>query len=285
MAAGADLDRVFHVTAVSPEGLEGTLSLPEDTARLEELIREHDVALIILDPLLTMVNAKLDTHKDAEVRKALEPVVAVAHAARASLVGLVHVNKTNEGDLLNRIMASKALTAVPRGFLFCASHKPIEALDDSDGEDHLLAKSQSGWQEFLLGQIKNNLAAKVMISHRYHMDTVIVGYDVEAQKDIKASKIVIHGLIAQNVEDIVLEQEKAKKRVRTEGGKAEAWLVGYLKGKGEVPSAQLKKDGEAAGLSEDAIKRARLKLGDDRVVIRSFGKPRTTNWRLVEDDE
>jgi hypothetical protein len=46
------------------------------------------------------------------------------------------------------------------------------------------------------------------------------------------------------VEDIVLEQEKAKKRVRTEGGKAEAWLVGYLKGKGEVPSAQVKKDGE-----------------------------------------
>jgi energy-coupling factor transporter ATP-binding protein EcfA2 len=215
VAAGADLDRVFHVTAVSPEGLEGTLSLPEDTARLEELIREHDVALIILDPLLTMVNAKLDTHKDAEVRKALEPVVAVAHAARASLVGLVHVNKTNEGDLLNRIMASKALTAVPRGFLFCANHKPIETLDDSDGEDHLLAEPQSGPQEFLLGQIKNNLAAKVMISHRYHMDTVIVGYDEEAQKDIKASKVVIHGLIAQNVEDIVLEQEKAKKRVRT----------------------------------------------------------------------
>lgn len=181
-------------------------------------------------------------------------------------------------------MASKALTAVPRGFLFCASHKPIEALDDSDGEDHLLAESQSGRQEFLLGQIKNNLAAKVMISHRYHMDTVIVGYDEEAQKDIKASKVVIHGLIAQNVEDIVLEQEKAKKRVRTEGGKAEAWLVGYLKGKGEVPSAQVKKDGEAAGLSEDAIKRARLKLGNDRVAIRSFGKPRTTNWRLVEDD-
>src|SRR5688572_27946901 len=60
VAAGADLDRVFHVTAVSPEGLESTLSLPEDTARLDELIREHDVALIILDPLLTMVNAKLD---------------------------------------------------------------------------------------------------------------------------------------------------------------------------------------------------------------------------------
>ena len=107
VAAGADLDRVFQVKSVEPGGLEGTLSLPEDMKRLEELIRDHDVALIILDPLLTMVNAKLDTHKDAEVRIALEPVVAMAHAAKASLVGLVHVNKSNEGDLLNRIMASR----------------------------------------------------------------------------------------------------------------------------------------------------------------------------------
>jgi hypothetical protein len=116
------------------------------------------------------------------------------------------------------------------------------------------------------------------------METVIVGYDTEAQKDIKASKVVIHGLIAQNVEDIVLEQEKAKKSVRTEGGKAAAWLVGYLKGKEEVPSSQIKKDGKAADLSEDAINRARLKLGKDRIVVRSFGQPRTTNWRLVEPD-
>ena len=285
VAAGADLDRVFQVKSIEPDGLEGTLSLPEDMKRLEEVIREHDVALIILDPLLTMVNAKLDTHKDAEVRIALEPVVGVAHAARASLVGLVHVNKSNEGDLLNRIMASKALTAVPRGFLFCASHKPIETLDDSDGEDHLFAKPHPGRQEFLLGQIKNNLAAKVMISHRYHMETETVGYDPEAQKDIEASKVVVHGLITQNVEDIVLEQEKAKKSVRTEGSRAAAWLVGYLKGKGEAPSSQIKEDGKAADLSEGAINRARLKLGEDRVVVRSFGQPRTTNWRLVEADE
>ena len=86
-------------------------------------------------------------------------------------------------------MASKALTAVPRGFLFCASHKPIETLDDNDEEDHLLAKSPSGRHEFLLGQIKNNLAAKVMISHRYHMETEIVGYDEEAQKTSKHPRL------------------------------------------------------------------------------------------------
>jgi len=44
------MERVFQVNAVSPEGLEGTLSLPEDTKRLEDLVRENDVAMIVLDP-------------------------------------------------------------------------------------------------------------------------------------------------------------------------------------------------------------------------------------------
>jgi hypothetical protein len=97
-----------------------------------------------------------------------------------------------------------------------------------------------------------------------HMEPVTVGYDTEAQKDIKASKLTIHGLITQDVEDIVLEQEKARKGVRTQGTKAAAWLVGYLKGKGEVPSSQIKEDGKAADLSDDAINRARLKLVPER---------------------
>jgi hypothetical protein len=60
-------------------------------------------------------------------------------------------------------------------------------LDPSDGEDPYFAELHPGRQEFLFGQIKNNLAAKVMVSHRCHMETVTVGYDAEAQKDIKAS--------------------------------------------------------------------------------------------------
>jgi hypothetical protein len=88
----------------------------------------------------------------------------------------------------------------------------------------------------LVTQIKTNLAAKIMISHRYHMETVIVGYDAEVQKDIKASKLMIHGLITQNVEDIVIEQEIKRRSVRTQGAKAETWPVGFLAGKGEVPS-------------------------------------------------
>jgi hypothetical protein len=282
VAAGADLERVFQVKSIDVNGLEGTLSLPEDLKRLEEIIREHDMALVILDPLLTLVNKGLDTHKDAEVRRALEPVVRMAHNTGASLIGLVHVNKSNEGDLLNRIMASKALTAVPRGFLFCAKYWQMTGVEDEDPD---FAALNSPHTEFVFGQIKNNLAAKVMISLRYHMETEIVGHDDEAGKDIRASKLFTDKRpVPQNVEDIVLEQEKARKGVKTEGSKAQQWLVGYLTGRGEVPSNTVERDGEAAEHSRSAIQRARTQLGD-RIQVRSFGMPRTTTWNLLEREK
>jgi AAA domain len=271
---------VFQVNAIEPDGLEGTLSLPADLHRLQEIIREHDVALVILDPLLTLVHKGLDTHKDAEVRRALEPVVRMAHDTKTSLIGLVHVNKSTEGDLLNRIMASKALTAVPRGFLFCAKYTPKASAEGKDDP----GEPPPPRNEFVLGQIKNNLAAKVMISLRYHMETEIVGYDDEADKEIRASMLIISDhSVAQNIEDIVLEQEKARKGVKTQGVKAKQWLIGYLTGKGEVPSTQVISDGEAAGHARNTIQRARSSL-EGRVAVRSFGMPKTTTWQLLEEE-
>jgi hypothetical protein len=184
VAVGADPDRVFHVAAVEPDGLQGTLSLPEDLQRLAEIIHHHDVALVILDPLLTLINKKLDTHKDAEVRQALGPMTKLAHDAKVSLIGLVHVNKSTEGDLLNRIMASRALTGVPRAFLFCARYTQ----SGGEAEDPVSAFLDGPRTEFVFGQIKNNLAAKVMISLRYHMVTEIVGYAMKpARKSARRS--------------------------------------------------------------------------------------------------
>jgi AAA domain len=274
VAAGADLDRVFQVDAIEPDGLEGTLSLPVDLHRLEEIIRTHDVALVILDPLLTLIHKSLDTHKDVEVRRALEPMIQMAHSTKVSLIGLAHVNKSTEGDLLNRIMASKAITSVPRGFLFCAKY-------DLSGEEDPRT-------EFVFGQIKNNLAAKVMISFQYHMENEIVGHDSEAGKEIRATKLFIDERpITQNVEDVVLEQEKAKKNIRTKGGKAERWLIDYLDGRGEVPSKSIVKAGRQAGFSRSTLYRARKELEDlDRLKVTNLSTvPKTSTWKLLEEEE
>lgn len=73
VAAGADLDKVIRVDAYTPEGFDGTLQLPEDIERVREIVESYDVVLIVLDPLMSTLSTKLDTHKDAEVRRGLEP--------------------------------------------------------------------------------------------------------------------------------------------------------------------------------------------------------------------
>jgi hypothetical protein len=281
VAAGVDEARVFQVTAKEADGLEETLMLPNDLQELERVIRENDVALVILDPLLTLVNAKMDTHKDAEVRRALEPVVRVAQRTGASFIGLIHVNKSTKGDLMNRVMGSRAIGAVCRGVLFCARYTPIEK--EPEDEPTFVEPEGNSQPRYVFGQIKNNLGPKIMSSIEYHMETVTVGRDETRGKDIRPSKLCITGVIPENVEDIVLEQERRKKSSKTEGGKAESWLIGYLTGKGEVPSKRVIRDGKAqAGLSRDAVERGRRRL-EDRIQVHSFGMPKTTTWELLPE--
>ena len=73
MAAGADMDRVFRVE-VEAHGESMRLTLPVDLGALAVVIRENDVAIVSMDPLMTLIGAKLDTYKAHEVRRALEPL-------------------------------------------------------------------------------------------------------------------------------------------------------------------------------------------------------------------
>jgi hypothetical protein len=78
-----------------------------------------------------------------------------------------------------------------------------------------------------------------------------------------------------------LEQEKARKAAKTQGGKAEAWLVGYLAGKGEVSSDEVIAAGIAAGFSRPSIYRA--KGNCDRIdSLNTNTYPKTSLWWLVE---
>ena len=138
MAAGADLDLVYRVDVTNIEGTDTTLSLPYDLAALEQVVRKVRAGLIILDPLISRLDATLDSHKDAEVRLALEPLVKLAEAADALFLGLIHVNKSASSDPLTLLMGSRAFAAVARAVLF--------VLVDPDDESVRL-----------LGQPKNNL--------------------------------------------------------------------------------------------------------------------------------
>jgi len=120
-AAGADLTRCFRVNVTNIKYGPVEVSLPEDLPALKPLIVQGNVALLSLDPIISRLGRKLDTHVDAEVRQALEPLRAFAEGLRLSVLGIIHPNKSQAGiptDPLNAIMGSRAFSAVSRSTLF-----------------------------------------------------------------------------------------------------------------------------------------------------------------------
>jgi len=128
IAAGADLELVFRIEATTITAGRGELLLPSDIDRLQVAAMQLSTALLILDPLVARLG-ELDTHKDAEVRKALEPLTRVAEIEQFSIIGLMHHNKGGGGDPLQLVMGSKAFTAVARSV-----HTVVPDPDDDDKE-------------------------------------------------------------------------------------------------------------------------------------------------------
>jgi hypothetical protein len=196
MAAGADLKRIWRID-VRDADVETGLSLPADVPALRQFIALHGVAMVILDPLLGAISGKLDTHKDQHVRIGLEPISRLAADTGVTVIGLIHQNKSQSGDLLTRLMGSRAFSAVARAVLVCAE---VES-DAEMGED-----TPKPPRQFKLGQLKSNLAARVETSIKYEIQNALC-MDTE---EIWSSRIhIIDYLDRESIEDASLAREAA----------------------------------------------------------------------------
>ena len=280
VACGADLTRVLRVDTVSPQGFSGALSLPGDLAAMRQVIAEHGVALILLDPLMTVINGKLDTHKDAEVRQALEPLSTLAHECQVGLIGLIHVSKRSDGDLLSRLMASRAFSAVARSVLFAAKD------DSPPPEDGLVAADARPVERYLFGQPKNNLAAKVAHTLRYHIEGVRVGHDPDLDQPIWGSRIVWDDQADGRIDDVLSDQESTRRETgqgRTAKRQAADWMRTLL-AESPAPRSEVMELGRKEGFSDSALKRA---IVDLELVSESIpgGKHNARQLRLPDKSE
>lgn len=257
MAAGADLALVYRVDAVTSDLVDTAVSLPRDLVALEQAIKDVEAAAVILDPLLSRLDANLDTHKDAEVRLALEPLVTLAGATDAAVVGLIHVNKTQSSDALTLLMGSRAFAAVARSVLY--------AMTDPDDEGRRL-----------LGTPKNNLGRTDLPTLAFR----VVGEKVAetAEGDVWTGRLQWDGEADRSIADALADTALATGD-RTATSEAADWLSDYLAMQPEerAASADIKREGQKAGHSADALKRARQRLG---ISCQSFGIPRRTIWAL-----
>lgn len=260
IAARADLDRVFRVAVRGADEFYVCMNVIKDLKLLEQAAVQVEAGLLLLDPLMSRLGDQ-DTHKDSEVRVALEPIVDVADLVGMSVLGLIHHNKSGSTDPLQLIMGSKAFTAVARSV-----HTVVNDPDDEEEERKLF------------GTPKNNLGRANLPT----LSFTIVGAAVDTDKGPATTGRLVWGAEISESIGAVMERLGAENTDRTALKEAADWLHDFLTMTGVVGSARVKEEGRKAGHSESALKRARHRI---KAVSRSEGFPRTTFWFLPGEED
>lgn len=224
-AVGADLSRV-HVH--NPESDE-LFRLGHDS-QLEAWIREHEIKLVVIDPLITAMPAKADTHKGQDMRRVLGPVVRTAERTGAAVVGVRHLNKGAGRSALLRGEGSIGIGGTARNVV-------LVARDPDDPTCRVLARS------------KGNLAAPA-VSLRF----AIVDWPGDPDK---TGMIDWRGESRHSADDLVAPaDEMPRGRVND----ATAFLRAAL-ADGPRATAEINAAAQAAGIAHRTLERARAELG------------------------
>ena len=253
LAAGADRNRVHFIDGVRRGGLVHPFDPATDTSKLQAAIRLiGGVRLIIIDPVSTAISG--DSHKNAEVRRGLQPIVDLAASIDAVLLGITHLSKAGQGgDPAQRVIGSVAFTAVARVVLVAAKVK------GEDGEDRrILARGKSN-----LGPDDGGF--------EYCMQ------QVQACPGIEATRIAwgqeVHGTARELLTDPAGEDGLDKSAVET----AADFLRDVLDG-GVTPFTSVKESADEAGISLSTIRRASKSIG----VIKTKGDGGKWYWKLAK---
>ena len=141
IAKGADVKKVFFITGTRI----GKEVLSFDPARDMRLLLARaeavgNVRLLVVDPVVSAVAG--DSHKNTEVRRALQPLVDLGAALDCAVLGISHLSKGGAGaDPASRVNGSIAFTAVARVVLIAAK---VRSEDDEDKRILARAKSNIG---------------------------------------------------------------------------------------------------------------------------------------------
>jgi hypothetical protein len=235
VAAGAELEQVVFPPPAA-DGLERTVRLPDDVGYLRELITSTAARLVVFDPLVAYLPAKVNTWQDQSLRGALAPLAALAQEQGTAVLLIAHLNKGRDADPLRRLGGSIGLAAAARSLLLLARDP-----DDPEGETgarRVLAHAKSN-----LGQLETSCA--------YRIETKAVDNKVKAAylKPTGASRF-------SAVELLALNEPEARSKL----SEAEALLRADL-GDGPRPVSELRATAKELGISITTLERAKKQLG------------------------
>ncbi|MBN8491061.1 MAG: AAA family ATPase [Burkholderiales bacterium] len=236
MAAGADVSRVHFVTGARIEGEVVPFDPARDLAQLLAAL-EHigGVSLLIVDPVVSAVAG--DSHKNTEVRRALQPLVDLAAATGAAVLGISHFSKGGQGaDPTMRVNGSIAFGAVARVVMVAARVK-----GDDGGPRRILARSKSnigpddGGFEYALEQ-------------------------VEVRPGIEASRVLWGKAVEGTARELLTDPDDGDEGDKSARDSAADFLQQVL-GEDVVPVKTIEMEARTAGVAWRTVRRAADRLG------------------------
>jgi AAA domain/Bifunctional DNA primase/polymerase, N-terminal len=112
-AAGADMARIVF-PEVTFDGQAAPLIADEDEQRLTEQLKTAGVTVVIVDPVMSTIEKKVDIYRNNELRAALAPWVRIAETVNGTVGGIVHLKKGNNSDVVGAVNGSSAFGEVAR---------------------------------------------------------------------------------------------------------------------------------------------------------------------------
>ena len=248
MAMGANLDKVHFVQGVIGEDGEQPFNPSTDMLILQQAIAKvGDVKLLIIDPIVSVV--KGDSHKNAEVRKDLAPLIQMAESMGFAIIGITHFSKGTSGkEPIERITGSLAFGAVARIVLVASKSKSD---DSEDVRIFLRAKSNIGADN---GGFEYSLEQAV------------------TEGGIETSRVLWGDAIEGSARELLVDAEDD-----SDGGSMAECMqfLNSILSNGEMPATEVKNDCIGAGHSISTMNRAKKKLG---IEAKKIGIGRGSSW-------
>ncbi len=257
LSCGADLSRVHIVSGVTEDGERRSFDPSTDIPLLRESIQAKNIKMLVIDPIVSAVGG--DSHKNAETRRALQPVVDLAAELDCAVYGVTHFTKGTTGrDPVERVTGSLAFGALTR-IVTVAMKLP------DDGNHPAGAR--------LFARAKSNIGPDGG-GFYYFLDVV----EVPGHEGMFNTGVLWGDALNGTAKELIA---KAEMPGDDQGavGEAIGWLRDILED-GPRAAGDIQREGKKAGFSKSALWRAKDRL---RVKSIKVGFAKGWGWKLPEE--
>jgi putative DNA primase/helicase len=262
LASGGDRKRFHVVDGMIEAGKRRSFDPSCDIPALLDASRAlSDLRMLIIDPVVSAVAG--DSHKNAETRRGLQPVVDFAAQNGCVVLGITHFTKSTTGrEPIDRVTGSLAFGALPR--LVMATAKPAEP----GGKRRLV-------------RAKSNIGPD---GGGYEYDLI---QELLADFDFSAQRIAWGAALEGSARELLNDVEQAGDTAPRSSPRRDI-AVEFLRdllADGRISVKRIEAESKAAGMSWATVRRAATALGVVAARIGGLGDSGEWQWRLPDGEE